>query len=102
LSTASEIPVKLLICKRTPVSAGCSGAAGSGAHDDGTCREHSVQPVDQGIELGGGQPIEPFQIGDDAMSNLSVVGAIAFDELEVAAPAGSGDLGIHATILFDY
>ena len=58
-----------------------------------------VQPVDQGIELGGVQIFKSAEIGDDPMADLALVVAIALDQLQILAPAGSRDLRVHVATI---
>lgn len=80
-------------------------AIGLGAFDlDGKRRivatpDGPVQAVDQGIELGGVQIFKATEVGDDPMADLPLFVAIALDQLQVLAPAGSRDLGVHVATL---
>nr|WP_161555885.1 hypothetical protein [Mangrovicoccus ximenensis] len=61
--------------------------------------EGAVEPADQRIKLAGRQLFDAAEIGDDAVAHLSVLVAVALDELEIAAAAGRGDLRVHAATL---
>src|SRR6056297_607506 len=81
-------------------------AIGLGAFDlDGKGRvvapsDSPVQTVDQGIKLGGVEILKPSEVGDDPMADLPLIVAIALDQLQVLAPAGSRDLRVHVATLY--
>ena len=78
---------------------------GLGAFDlDGKSRvvappDGPVQAVDQGIELGGVQIFKSTEVGNDPMTDLPLIVAIALDQLQILAPAGSRDLGLHVATI---
>src|SRR6056297_2568390 len=80
-------------------------AIGLGAFDlDGKGRvvapsDSTVQTVDQGIKLGGVEILKPSEVRDDPMADLPLLVAIALDQLQVLAPAGSRDLRVHVATL---
>jgi len=58
--------------------------------------EHPVEAIDKWIQFLRGEIIDPAEIGDHAMPDFPDVVPEALNELQVAASAGLGDLGVLA------
>jgi len=58
-----------------------------------------VQAIDQGIQRSALQILYAPDGSNRALADLTVLGAIALDQLQVAATARCCDLSIHATII---
>jgi hypothetical protein len=64
-----------------------------------TPSDSPVQTVDQGIKLGGVQILQPPEVRDDPMADLPLLVAITLNQLQVLAPAGSRDFGVHVATI---
>lgn len=67
-----------------------------------TATERSVEAPDQGIKLRGAQLLEAPEVCDNPMTDLSLLVAVALDELKVLAATGSRDLRIHVATVLHY
>ena len=68
-----------------------------GTRLDVSASDRPVQAIDQGIQRSALQVLDAPDGSNRALADLTVLGAIALDQLQVAATARSCDLGIHAT-----
>jgi hypothetical protein len=57
------------------------------------------RPLISGSSLAGCQILKPPEVRDDPVADLSLLVAVALDELQILAAAGSRDLRVHVATL---
>jgi len=81
------------------IAVGAGAVVLDGMRRVGAAPERAVQAIDERIEVLGFEPVEPAEVGDQALAGGARLGAVGFDQLQLGASAGAGEARKHDSTL---